>query len=174
MSFGPPTRIGMIIEDARFKMALALEGLNRRVVAGSIGAVGTYAMTQSEEAVSFLSTIYDQESGQSSNVMSYFNTACYAYRKQLTPTLYEEIRVVGPVVTYRVSGSYTATATAVDKNLLIPIDHSITEAYTIPDRETLYARSMHYVINSKIITKVKWYQSTFFKFVMIVVAVSIN
>lgn len=174
MSFGAPTSIGMIIEDARFKMSLALEGLNRRVVAGSIGAVGTYAMTQSEEEVAYLSTNYDQESGQSSNLMSYFNTACYAYRKQLTPTLYEEIRVVGPNVMYRVSGSYMATATAADKNLLIPIDHSITEAYTIPDRETLYARSMHYVINSKIITKVKWYQSGFFKFVVLVIAVVIS
>ena len=57
---------------------------------------------------------------------------------------------------------------------MIPLDHAITQAYSIPDRELLYTRSLHYVFNSRVIQEIKWYQSDWFQFVMVVAAIVIT
>lgn len=84
------------------------------------------------------------------------------YQKQLTPTTREEIMVHDLRMIYFVTHKYFVTANGGEPILLIPIDYSISNQYSLVDREELYARSLHYVFNTKVVTKVKWYQSSFF------------
>ena len=89
----------------------------------------------------------------------------YYYRKQITTQLYEEIQVSSLRRTYNIDGSNSTT------NNMIPLDHAITRHYSIPEREQLYARSLHYVFNSRQETKIKWYQQGWFGTVLIGIAV---
>lgn len=152
---------GYIIQDKRFKMAIAMDGLNIVTKAGTIGSVGTY--THKASKVKFASA-----------GVSYRKETVHLYRYQVTETMYKEIQVVGLYVKYHVRGTYATTADETDAFLLIPLDHSLTKHYPLPFREKLYARSLHYVFNSYVVTKLKWYQSSFFQFVLIVIAVVIT
>lgn len=162
--------ISLVIRDARFETSLGMSGIYRRVVPGVIGKVGSYACDSS--------TISHNYSGvQTHNVMGstleggpitvYWTITepVYFYRKQITETLYEEISVNNLRATYKVSGSHTTA------NKMIPLDHSITEEYSLPDREELYARSLHYVFNSKQETELEWYEQEWFGELLIVIAI---
>lgn len=102
--------------------------------------------------------------GKVGNHTSSGNGTTYYYRKQITPQLYEEIQVGNLRRTYNIDGSNSTT------NNMIPLDHAITRHYSIPEREQLYARSLHYVFNSRHETKIKWYQQGWFGTVLIVSA----
>lgn len=160
-------RSTLVIQDKRFKMALTNDGLTKRRVAGSIGKVGTHTFFLDETTItrSYLNGVtleyYDEQ----------YQVKVHVYRKQVSYRIYEEIRVVALQMLYFVYQDYIATGDENDAILLIPIDRSIISTYSLPDRETLFSRSMHYVFNSVVITEVKWYQSDFFQFVMIAVAV---
>jgi hypothetical protein len=56
----------------------------------------------------------------------------------------------------------------------VPLDRSITETYSTVVREQLYSRSLHFVFNSVQIQKIKWYQQSFFKAIIIIAAVVIS
>ncbi len=67
---------------------------------------------------------------------------------------------------YFLNDQYYVTAGASDTILLIPLDHSITEVYSITERETLYSRGMHFVFNSLTIVTLEWYQTSVFSAIM--------
>lgn len=164
----------IVIQDARFKMALSNGGIFKRRVAGSIGAVGSFdsGLTTVTVPITYTSwTVDDAGSAPSMTVNTPIDT--HFYRKQVNSAQYDEILVVNLKMVYYVYGEYRTTGDDTDDILLIPIDRSITDAYSIPDREILYARSLHYVFNSMVVQKVKWYQTGFFQFLMIALAVVI-
>lgn len=158
-----------MIQDAQFKMALVNAGIYKQIQAGTIGAVGSHT-------ADFYTTSRD-ESYTDSEGVAYTVSApvrVHRYRKQITEGLYEEISVRELRMTYYVFGDYTTTGDETDDILLIPIDRSVTKTYSLPDREELYARSLHFVFNSRVVTKVKWYQTGVFKVVMLIIAIAIT
>lgn len=167
---GRPKANTIVIKDAQFKMALHNEGIYKRMVAGSIGSVGTH--TSVYESINVDVDYYDIESGTTSVIST--PTKVHKYRRQVAEGLYEEIHVSNLKMTYFVFEEYTTTADEEDDILLIPIDRTITQNYSIGDREILYARSLHMVFNSRVVTKVKWYQTGVFRTLMIIIAVVIT
>lgn len=161
---------GLVIQDDRFKMALRNDRIIKRKVPGSIGPVGTYDSGYQARVKSM--TVLDLVTGAPSVIDSPWNY--HYYRKQLTAGLYEEIQVVDLRVLFYVFDQYKTIGDESDKILLIPIDRSITESWNIPDREILYARSMHYIFNSRVVTKVKWYETGIFKALMVVVSIVVT
>lgn len=159
----------IIIQDKRFKMALSHTGLFKRRRGGSIGAVGTHTM--STGSTPYDDTYTDSETGLSVQVQR--DLKYHVYRRQITAGLYEEITVNQLQMLYRVLDGYYSTADETDDILLIPLDRSITQDYSITDREELYSRSLHYVFNSAQVTEIAWYQTGFFQLVMLVVAIVI-
>ncbi len=166
----PPTAIAMVVQDRRFKSALSMRGIYRKIHYGSIGKVGTHTsgMTTvpvTETGVSF--------AGMSAPPGSEFtrttSSSAHFYRRQVTESLYEEYTVIDLRMTYYVWESYTATTTT-----MVPLDRSITSQYSALEREELYARSLHYVFNSRFEQHIKWYQQAWFRFVLIVVALAIT
>lgn len=159
----------IIIQDARFKMALAYKTIVKKLVPGNIGKVGSYtsgdnATTQNISVPMVGGGTIDWSTPQE----------LHWYRHQLTDNVYEEIQVHGLKMTYWIFEGYTTTGDGDSNILLIPIDQEITKHYSLPDREQLYARSMQYVFNSRVITKLKWYQTGIFKALMVIIAVVIT
>ena len=52
--------------------------------------------------------------------------------------------------------------------------HTKPERFSSKNREVLYARSLHYIFNSKNETKIKWFQQGWFSAVMIIIAIVIT
>lgn len=164
------TKNTTVIKDSLFKMALGNDGIYKRMVAGTIGEVGTYS--SSYEVVDAEETYFDPETDQ--NTVVTVPSKTHRYRHQVAPGLYEEVLVRNLKMTYYVFENYTTTGDETDDILLIPIDKTVSQNYSIADRETLYARSMHFVFNSRVVTKVKWYQTGVFKALLIIIAIVIT
>jgi hypothetical protein len=159
----------IIIQDKRFKMALSYRGIARRFVAGTIGKVGRYASSSNSDEES--KTIPMIGGGTMSWTT---DKEVHSYRKQVTAEMYEEVQVYGLKTTFWIFENYTTIGNDKDKTLIIPINEAITKHYSVPDREELYSRSLHYVFNSRLVTHLKWYQTGVFRVLMIIIAVVIT
>ena len=148
----------IVIQDKRFKMVLSCAGLYRRRVVGNIGKVGSHASGMSNEIVEVPAE--NPETGGAFTISRVIKN--HYYRRQVSPTLYDEIIVADLKMMYYVYGEYTTTGDDTDDILLIPLDRAITEDYSTIEREELYARSLHFVFNSMKILKIKWYQQDWF------------
>jgi hypothetical protein len=158
-------RYAVGIEDKRFKMALSDAGLYKSRKVGQLP--GKYAMGTGERTV--MVPFQDPEHGGITNqpyVIKY-----HYYRKQASRFMYDEIEVVDLQMMYEVLEGYSTTADETDDILLVPLDKSITEDYSIRDRERLYSRSLHFVFNSSVVQKIKWYQQDWFGTVLIIVGI---
>jgi hypothetical protein len=157
----------VIIQDAMFKIALGNNGIFKHVVAGSIGDIDTYS--SSFETINIQQESVDVDSG---GVTVYtYPIKMHRYRHQITTGLYEEIVVSGLRMTYYVYGNYTTGGDDVSDTLMVPIDRSISELYSIKDRQALYTRSLHLIFNSRVTQEIKWYQQEWFRVALIVVAI---
>jgi len=98
-------------------------------------------------------------------------------KKQVTPTQVDIITVSGALFVNNILGGKdfvtTITYTKED-NFIIPLNLSITEQMSILDRNTVYYDSLRIVFHAFQWNKLKWYETNFFKFVTIVVAVAIT
>lgn len=150
--YTPKAGQAVVFQDNAFKFSLTYRGIGKRRVAGNIGAVGTHA----------------------GGTTSLQGANARYYRRQINATFYEEVTVIEPQLTYHIYGKYSATGGYDSDTLLIPVDRAITDLFPIQEREKLYSRSLHYVFNSKVETKTKWYQSSAFRFVLIVVMIIIT
>ena len=159
----------IVIKDSRFKMQIDCEGIYKKLVAGSIGDVGDYdsGFTTTEKTVT-VNDLLTLDFGQVTSPVK-----LHYFRKQVSTGFYEEIQVLGLKTVFWVFQGWTTLGDDEDAILLIPVDHSITNSWSLPNREILYSRSLHYVFNSLIQTKVKWYQTGIFQVVMIVVMIVI-
>lgn len=166
------TQTSLVIQDRRFKMALSNSGIFKKLVAAKIGKVGSFASSMEEVMVEEQYTTGWQNDNAIATRM--IPIPVHVYKKQVSSSMCEEIRVVNLRSLYHVFGDYTVTAGSTDNILLIPLDHSITGKYSISDRETLYARSMHYVFNSVHVVTLEWYQQGWFSFLMTAVAVVVT
>lgn len=162
-------KVSLTIRDARFTTSLGMQGIFRKIRQGNIGKVGTHTSARIDKSVTHGVMVYpiDLMMNQREPYLDTWTTKepTFIYCKQITPYLYEEIEVVGLRMTYEVLGGHSTT------NEMVPIDHSITQDYSLPDREEIYARSLHYIINSVQETEVEWYQQEWFSTVLIIVAV---
>ena len=163
--------VAWTVQDSKFQMALRVKGLKRSFLAGSVGTKGTY--TAGSGALGSTITVpgYPDAEGNATSVEQAVSSPYHFYRRQVTSRVYEEIQVYGLEQTlYVYEGHSTSNI------LLIPIDHSISDEYSIAEREELYARSIHYLFNTKTVTEysIKWYQQSWFKIVMIIIAIVVT
>jgi hypothetical protein len=167
------TKNAITIQDSRFKLVLANGGIHKRRVTGTLGAIGTHAMVMGTREV-FVTEYVEAGEGPGTPTEVLKEVKTHLYRRQVNHAQYDEVEVVALKLKYFVEGGYAVTADETDDILLIPLDHSLTNGYKMLERELLYARSLHFVFNSVLVTKIAWYQTGLFQFVMIVVAVIVT
>lgn len=160
----------IVIQDADFKVTLRYSSIGIRRVSGKVGGKATYKSSSGRENTS--EKYQDAESGQIKTRS--ISHEYISYKKQVNDTFYEEVRVYGLTLLYHVKGKYTTVAKGTSGNLLIPLDKAVTDTLPTIYREELYCRSLHFVTNTYIETSTKWYQSGWFKWVMVIIAVVIT
>lgn len=166
-------KTALLIQDKRFKMVLNNDGIFKKRVVGVIGPKGTYS---NGITTTLIDQVYTYGAGDDSGQVGTrkVEVKSHFYRYQITEHLYDEILVADLKMVYYIWQNYTVTADETDDILLIPLARTITGNYSVPDREILYSRALHYVFNSRTTIKLKWYQTGFFKALMIIVAVVIT
>lgn len=134
---------------------------------GSIGPIGTYT-------VSSRSVFFPGDSSGESSSTSHYETY-KVIRKQLTADYYEELELSpNSSTTWRVGGYELSKRNrrGDDKDLseiYIPIVDIGLKALKYEELHYVIARSMNMLVLSITVVKSKWYQSGFFKFVMMIV-----
>jgi hypothetical protein len=155
-------------------MGLSCQGIFKRKKAGVIAAVGEYTSSFITENVTYSYTSNVVTGYGEGSTWEYEGAPIYSevvqtltrpldsylYRKQITSHVYEEIQVYDLKMTYYMWGGHSTLGDNLDAILLVPLDHAITKNYPLLEKEALYARSIHYVFNSRVVTKVKWYQQS--------------
>ena len=171
----PRIQTAIEIRDKLFKMNLNMADILKKIKTGVIGPVGSYSSSVENYTYSYEHT--SNAPGDNDGTVTTTKTEtlkAHIYRKQIGPNVYIEISVRNLRMMYFVEGMHFTTGDELDNILLVPIDRSISRTYSIVEREELYTRSLHYVFNSLVVTKIKWYQTGFFQFVMIIVAIVIT
>jgi len=166
-------KTAIVIKDSRFKMAVNSDGIYRKVVVGNLGKVGTCTSGVETEYTTVETSFWGGRESSEYTSTQQVPSVYHYYRKQVSKVSYEEIRVLNMQTVYHIYGSYTSIGDDQDAILLIPIDRSITKNYTLNVREELYSRSLHYVFNSVVIQKIKWYQTGIFQIITLIVSVVI-
>lgn len=165
---------GIVIQDARFKLSLTNQGIYKVQKKGTIAEVGEHASGFSTFNATYILIERNWDTNETVEHTVITPVTYHHYQRQLTHDLFEEIQVVELRTNFHINGQYSVTGDETDKILLIPLDHSITESMSIRARETLYARSLHFVFNSITTVKLKWYQTGIFKTILLIVAVIIT
>ena len=170
-SLSTRTKNEMIIKDKLFKLTLSNDGIYKKHIVGSIGPIGTYTTELSSITESYQ---YSSSSESQETSTKYFKTSLHIYRKQTATGIYEEISVRRLLTKFRIFCRHMEIGNDSEPILLVPLDRAIVKTYGVRDREMILSRGMHYVFNSRVYTKLKWYQTAFFQFVMIVVSIVIT
>lgn len=171
-------KISLLVQDRLLKTSLSCHSIFKKSKAGTVAAVDKYCSSFTTEDITYPYTKveYVQDAnGETKEVLTQYTVTqpldLYTYCHQITDSVYEEIKVYDLQLKYLMWGGFSTLGDDKDTILLVPVDHTISSTYATVDRELLYTRSMHYVFNSRIVTEVKWYQQSWFQFVMIIVAV---
>ena len=159
----------IIIQDKKFKMALTFGQITQGIKVGSVCDVGTYKSEFIDET-----KVQNPPTVNGGTVTWTTVEKHHRYVHQIAVGLYEEIEIFGLKMTYYVYGSYTTVGTDKDASLLIPLDMSITHNYQSKDRELLYSRSLHMIMNSRVITVLKWYQQSWFQMFLVAIMVVVT
>lgn len=157
-----------VIQDSMFKMALNTSGLQKYRKPGIVAKVGEY---NSGFGVMDIQVNRIDEEGTPYTITVPLDY--HYYQKQVSDTLYDEIRVYNLKMVYYILGGYTTTGDDEGSILLIPLDKAIVDLYSIPQKEDLISRALHFVFNSVTVVKLKWYQTGIFKAFMIIVSIII-
>jgi hypothetical protein len=166
----PAVQGNIIIQDKRFKMSLGYSSISKTKKAGVLGPVGSYHGGYTTATIS-----KDGEYVTNGTAVRWSSQQpAHYYQLQISETTYEEVRVLDLKMTYHIFNEYSAVADETDKILLIPLDMDIVGQYSIPDREVIYSRSLHYVFNSRVVTKLKWYATPAFRVILLIVAIIIT
>lgn len=158
------------IQDGRFKTVLSNIDIFRETITGSIGPVGTHDSSVGTVNIPTTELRYVDDPGLGTVEVDFPVTAHY-YSRQVSSTEYVRIRVLDLKMFYFVWGKYATSTDDVGDVLLVPLDHSITQTYSALEREKLYSRGLYFIFNALVFTHVSWYQSDFFKFLLIVITI---
>lgn len=153
------------LQDRDFKQVLSMSNIQRKVIAGRIGVVGTFSSYRTKA---------QKNQAVRGGLFRKLNTEIMVYRKQVTSSTYEEVWVHGLSLKYDIWEGHSVTAKIGEDRLLIPIDLEIAKSLPVHKREKLYTTSLHLVFNSRVTQKVKWYQRGAFKVVLIIAAIVIT
>ena len=178
--------------DADFDCTLSFTNLKRRRQGGVIGEVDTYTHEIIQETRyrtvwrTVCTGVGDSRVCEGEEVVEPYVVDLLRYRHQVQANLYDEIVIDNLQMRYNIVGSFEidilggmsfpgkgVTANIGSDKLLIPIDYTIARTLRFDDKEVLFSRSLHFVMNSRVVETVKWYQTGIFQVLLAIVAVVI-
>lgn len=148
-ALGGTGRKAQVIKDKNFTMTFTFAGISKTTVAGTLTTPGKY-------------------------LAPVISGSTVTYRKQISATHYSQITVSGMSLRYKIQGKYGYVAGPSDKALLVPLDIMVMKTISLRRREDLIARSLHIMTNTYQEIETKWYQNSWFKWVLIIAAIVIS
>ena len=162
----PPVNT-ITVKDGTFDTDLNFYYVSSDLKVGSIGAVGTYTSSFTGDKDMILGTAYDYDDPAGGITLRY----------QLTADVYRELYVAGLSQTtamYQAKNHIVTLKSDENEVILVPLSYDIlTQMPNFKANEVCY-HSLKVVFHAYEKKKLKWYQSGFFSFVMIVIAVAIS
>ena len=161
----------VVIEDARFKITVGMQGIWKRTVTGVFDSVGKYGTLKGKMLVD----TYVEGGSSTANIFPW-----NVYRYQVEANQYIEYQVVGLECKYYIIDdyhSYSVYTEDVNNStdlMYVPLDYTIVSSLNVFTQEELMYKAMHIFNNSVVVVKVKWYQrngwATAFKIGAIILA----
>lgn len=160
----PPVNI-MTISDGTYKSSLNYYYITKETFEGNFGKKGTYRkFINADLPMIEVPGKYDYDNPDNTLAVDY----------QLTDTIVQRITVAGLSQTIRVyqAANHIITLSS-DENevILLPLNKELIDKMKPLDANTLAYHSLKVVMHAYKVTYLKWYQTMFFKFVMIVIVV---
>ena len=173
----PPPMNRLVVSDVMYKSEITYKYITKKVVSGVIGTTGT---VDKEIIIREREPYYIGNHGEFSIAsVFYVEDSSLFLRKQITDSSYEEIEVRGLMHTNIVNnkGRIESTLKEVvedkdNNNFIVPLNSYIFDhTLSVTKRINLMYDCIQIIINSYEKTKLKWYQTGFFQFVMLVITI---
>ena len=173
----PPPMNRLVVSDVMYKSEITYKYITKKVVSGVIGTTGT---VDKEIIIREREPYYIGNHGEFSIAsVFYVEDSSLFLRKQITDSSYEEIEVRGLMHTNIVNnkGRIESTLKEVvqdkdNNNFIVPLNSYIFDhTLSVTKRINLMYDCIQIIINSYKKTKLKWYQTGFFQFVMLVITI---
>lgn len=154
-------------ERGFFNTELAFSYIESEVVTGSIGKVGS---------------VERDTTVQGETLFTFFkvDTSYMTWRKQISETQYRELKVHGLVYINRIYGNKAVTTSLEDSlsadndDFNIMINKRVLETFPIHKQNDIVNDGVRICFNSVERVKLKWYQTTVFKILIIIVGAAIS
>ena len=166
----PPTN-SIKISDGTYNTQIVYYYVDKTTGSGKVAEVGKVAKVitpwKKREVISNGSLSYGYENPDNKVIL----------RKQITEDTYDEVVISGLLFINNIYGArdYVTTIDKSDTDsFIIPINLSISEQMSILDNNTVYYDALKIVFNAYEYTKLKWYETGFFKFVVAIVSIAIT
>lgn len=170
----------VVVSDVMYKSEITYKYITKKVVSGVIGTTGT---VDKEIILRERERYYRGNIGMFAfSSAFYFENSSLFLRKQITVSSYEEIEVRGLMHTNIVNnkGRIESTLKEVvedkdNNNFIVPLNSYIFDhTLSVTKRINLMYDCIQIIINSYKKTKLKWYQTGFFQFVMLVITIALT
>jgi len=172
-----PTYFGGI-DEYGLHVSISYDTIASYSLTGSIGEVGTVTRETVEEG--YRVTPATSILTKPTQVMIY----SLVLKKQISTNMYKQVKIVNLTHTNRIYDKKSVVTTLNDvkgldpeaegyvanNNFIIPLHHSAVQRVPFIKRAALYNQALILVITGYEITKIRWYQKSFFKAVTIAVA----
>ena len=170
----------LVVSDVMYKSEIAYKYITKKVVSGVIGTTGT---VDKEIIIRERERYYVENKGAYTYTSVFYSEDSSLFlRKQITNSSYEEIEVRGLTHTNIVNnkGRIESTLKEVvqdkdNNNFIVPLNSYIFDhTLSVTKRINLMYDCIQIIINSYEKTKLKWYQTSFFQFVMLVITIALT
>lgn len=182
--FGPAPLNSVKIEDATYKIELGFAYITVKEYSGVVGKVGDLTK---DILIADKNPMRIRWPGGGNGMLLENHMNRLILRKQITNNRYKELIVHGLVHINNIFGSGLGYFTGLwgsinltggeqqNTPLVIPLNVAIAQSLPLRDANTLYYESIKIVFNAFEVVKLKWYETSFFRFVsqILVLAVSV-
>lgn len=163
-----PPQSKLTIEDAGYKADISYSYIRVRFVTGSIGKVGTVTRTN---------TIRDRLLWGSGFYFRYYEDSSITFRVQIASNVYKEVEVRGLTHTNYVYNRHSVITSLEDSikddySFIIPLNRHVYSNLSARMRMNVANDGLKLVFQSYKVVRTKWYESGFFQFVMVTIAVA--
>ena len=178
-AIAPPTNM-ISIEDAQLRVDVAYTYITKQLVTG-VTATKIGDVTRTSTVLPRVNVIKVMGTDASGNDIlgsaGGWEQSYVTFRKQVSATQYEEIKVHGLIHINHVYQHRTVEATIADSlttdndDFWIPVNIVVSKGLGVLNHNSLLYDAIRMVFNCIEITKLKWYQTTLFQAIVMVIAI---
>jgi len=167
------------LQEHGLDIEISFNNIYSNLVEGVIGKRGFADSSINITTETIEVEVVDGSDGMGDTELIEVDASTVTYRYQLTSSTYREVTVHGLLHSNNIYKSHlvettiSATQEEGNNNLIIPIHYGIAETLQVFHRNELYNNSLTLICNSYVVTKLKWYESTWFRVVVMVVGIVI-